>query len=90
MSFYSEVGSNLSLKAESDASGDGEGGDGGSQASPFQVILRRIKSCQESSTTLSFQGSFEKLMRVGIADEGNGSALRYMDGLVMACASGSE
>ena len=39
MSFYSEVGSNLSLKAESDASGDGEGGDGGSQASPFQVIL---------------------------------------------------
>ena len=43
MSFYSEVGSNLSLKAEmeaeSDASGEGEGGDGGSQASPFQVIL---------------------------------------------------
>ena len=42
MSFYSEVSSNLSLKAEmeeSDASGDGEGGDGGSQASPFQVIL---------------------------------------------------
>ena len=45
-SFYSEAGSNLSLKAEaeSEAGGEGEGGDDGRQATPFQVILWRIKS----------------------------------------------
>ena len=48
VSFYSEAGSNLSLKAEveaeSEAGGEGEGGDDGRQATPFQVILWRIKS----------------------------------------------
>ena len=46
-SFYSEAGSNLSLKAEaeaeSEAGGEGEGGNDGRQATPFQVILWRIK-----------------------------------------------
>ena len=44
-SFYSEAGSNLSLKAEaeaeSEAGGEGEGGNDGRQATPFQVILWR-------------------------------------------------
>ena len=47
VSFYSEAGSNLSLKAEaeaeSEAGGEGEGGDDGRQATPFQVILWRTK-----------------------------------------------
>ena len=36
------------------------------------------------------EGSFEKLLRFKIADGGNGSTLRYMDGMVMACPSRSE